>query len=125
MHALPMQYFCLITALVGFSNVIMKYLHSVLELSPCRSIRFVGTIWYHYFFKVVLNWAINCLFFLACVAVVSVSLSQAGQARKTREGIGQKGAKKVGEGGRSGEGKETPAAEPRHFTERPQMASLP
>ena len=27
---------------------------------------------------------------LACVAVVSVSFSQAGQARKTREGIGQK-----------------------------------
>ena len=27
--------------------------------------------------------------FLACVAVVSVSFSQAGQARKTREGIGQ------------------------------------
>ena len=45
---------------------------------------------------------------------------QAGQAR---EGIGQKGAKKVGAGGRGGEGKETPAAEPRHFTERRSSAN--
>ena len=53
-------------------------------------------------------------------------LSQAGQARKTREGIGRKGAKKVGAGGgggRGGEGKETPAAEPRHFTERRSSAN--
>ena len=31
----------------------------------------------------------------------------------------------AGGGGGGGEGKETPAAEPRHFTERPQMGSLP
>ena len=37
----------------------------------------------------------------------------------------QKSRSGGGGGGRGGEGKETPAAEPRHFTERPQMVSLP
>ena len=66
-----------------------------------------------------------CVFvssFLACVAVVSVSFKPSGVSAR---GHLAKRSKKVGAGGRGGEGKETPAAEPRHFTERPQMASLP
>ena len=59
---------------------------------------------------------------ITCVAVVSVSFKPSGASAP---GHWAKGAKKVGAGGRGGEGKETPAAEPRHFTERPQMASLP
>ena len=50
---------------------------------------------------------------LACVAVVSVSFKPSGA-----RGHWAKRSKKVGAGGRSGEGKETPATEPRHFTER-------
>ena len=59
---------------------------------------------------------------VACVAVVSVSFKPSGVSAR---GHLAKKSKKVGAGGRGGEGKETPAAEPRHFTERPQMASLP
>ena len=40
--------------------------------------------------------------------------------QKSRSGWGEGGG-----GERGGEGKETPVAEPRHFTERPQMVSLP
>ena len=50
-------------------------------------------------------------------------LLQAKLAGQAREGIWQKGAKTVGAGGRGGEGKETPAAEPRHFTERRSSAN--
>ena len=65
---------------------------------------------------------------LACVAVVSVSFKPSGasarghlakRSKKSRSGGGGGGE------GRGGKGKETPATEPRHFTERPQMASLP
>ena len=59
---------------------------------------------------------------LACVAVVFVSFKPSGASAR---GHWEKRSKKVGAGGRGGEGMETPAAEPRHFTERPQMASLP
>ena len=52
---------------------------------------------------------------LACVAVVSVSFKPSGVS--AREDWAKR-SKKVGAGGRGGEGKETPAAEPRHFTER-------
>ena len=66
---------------------------------------------------------------LACVAVVSVSFKPSGASTKDARGHWAKRSKKVGAGrgggGRGGEGKETPAAESRHFTERPQMASLP
>ena len=55
---------------------------------------------------------------LACVAVVSVSFKQAKHERRARA-LGKKEQKKVGAGGRGGEGKETPAAEPRHFSNAP------
>ena len=48
---------------------------------------------------------------------------QAKRGKRARA-LGKK-EQKSRSGGRGGEGKETPAAEPRHFTERPQMASLP
>ena len=60
---------------------------------------------------------------VACVAVVSVSFKPSGAS--ARGHLAKRSKTKVGAGGRGGEGKETPAAEPRHFTERPQMASLP
>ena len=63
--------------------------------------------------------------YLACVSVVSLSFQPSGASTKDARGHWAKRSKKVGAGGRGGEGKETPAAEPRHFTERPQMALLP
>ena len=57
---------------------------------------------------------------IACVAVVSVSFKPSGASAR---GHWAKRNKKVGAGGRGGEGKETPAAEPRHFTERRSSAN--
>ena len=55
---------------------------------------------------------------IASVAVVSISFEPSGASTKDARGHWAKRNKKVGAGGRGGEGKETPAAEPRHFTER-------
>ena len=63
---------------------------------------------YHYY-KMPLFWL------RACVAVVSISFKPSGVSAR---GHWAKRSKKGGAGGRGGEGKETPAAEPRHFTER-------
>ena len=48
---------------------------------------------------------------------------QAKRGKRARA-LGKK-EQKSRSGGRGGKGKKTPAAEPRHFTERPQMASPP
>ena len=52
---------------------------------------------------------------VACVAVVSVSFKPSGAS--ARGHLAKRSKKSRSEGGGGGEGKETPAAEPRHFTE--------
>ena len=59
---------------------------------------------------------------LACVAVVSVSFEPS-TSGVSAGGHWAKRSKKVGAGERGGEGKKTPAAEPRHFTERRSSAN--
>jgi len=53
---------------------------------------------------------------VACVVVFSVSFQA---RRESREGSGTEVTKTLVAGGRGREGKEKPAAEPRHFTKRP------